>query len=277
MDDFEKLQIGHSAIKEDEFRIQCGVANDTGMEVPFSHRHLFYALYWIHNGCGTHIIDFSEYDIKPDRIFFVRPEQIHILRGDSDLKYSALQFTEDFMVRFLSATNKIDVFVDVTQNERSRIDILFKQIQLEYDGKLQNYAAIIQSEINTLLLEMERLSIPYRNTSVIPGILQKYKKLIDGNYINCRTVRDYAMQLGVSPNYLNILAKRHLGKSALEMINERIMLEIKRLLLRTDCNISEIACKLGFNEVSYFSRFFKQNTGITPHEFRTTMNKLYQR
>ena len=55
------------------------------------------------------------------------------------------------------------------------------------------------------------------------------------------------------------------------------MLEIKRLLLRTDYDISEIAYKLGFNELSYFSRFFKRNTGMTPIEFRQSMNEMYQR
>ncbi len=61
------------------------------------------------------------------------------------------------------------------------------------------------------------------------------------------------------------------------MINERVTLEMKRLLLRTDYDISEIAYKLGFNELSYFSRFFRRNTGMSPHEFRTAMNKMYQK
>ena len=72
------LQIGHSTIKENDFKIECGVANDRHVEVPFSHRHFFYAVYWIHGGNGTHVIDFEEYEIKPDRIFFIRPEQIHL-------------------------------------------------------------------------------------------------------------------------------------------------------------------------------------------------------
>lgn len=61
------------------------------------------------------------------------------------------------------------------------------------------------------------------------------------------------------------------------MINERVILEVKRMLIRTEYDISEIAYKLGFNELSYFSRFFKRHTGMTPLGFRMSMNEMYQR
>ena len=79
--------------------------------------------------------------------------------------------------------------------------------------------------------------------------------MIDKNFIKERQVQFYATQLGVCPNYMNVLTRKFLGKSALELINERTVLEIKRMLLRSDFTISEIAYRLGFNELSYFSRF----------------------
>lgn len=278
MDKVEALQIGHTLVKEKDFKIKLGDVNDKHMEVPFSHRHFFYAVYWIHEGCGIHVIDFEEYEIKPDRIFFIRPEQVHFMKGDTRLKYSALQFTEDFMASFfMEAQKNIAVFKDLDEKEKERIGILFRQLQLESVSDLPNSVVIIQSEINTLLLEMERISISTCGFSVISDLIQKYKDLVEQNFIQERQVKNYATSLGVSPNYLNVLTKRHLGKSALEIIHERIMLEIKRMLLRTDYDISEIAYKLGFNELSYFSRFFKQNSGMTPLEFRMHMNKMYQK
>ena len=88
---------------------------------------------------------------------------------------------------------------------------------------------------------------------------------------------EYARMLGVTPNYLNVLSQRCVGVSALSLIHRRIMLEIKRLLLRTDLDVSEIAYAMRFNELSYFSRFFKRNAGVTPNEFRRSMNKMYQK
>lgn len=106
MDKTGSLQIGHSFIKEKDFKIKCKVTNDQHVEVPFSHRHLFYAVYWIHEGKGTHVIDFQEYEIKTDRIFFIRPEQVHFLHPEANLNYSALQFTEDFIMPFFRKRTK---------------------------------------------------------------------------------------------------------------------------------------------------------------------------
>ncbi len=272
------LQIGHSIVKENEFKMQYRRMNDMHVEVPFSHRHFFYAIYWIHEGHGIHVIDFDEYEIKPDRIFFIRPDQIHFLHGYKDLKYSALQFTEDFMVTYpMVRLKRQSVFKDVSESEKERIDILFKQLQAESESNLPNSNMIIQSMTNTLLLELERLNIADQSFSAMPELLQEYKELIERKFLKERQVKYYAACVGVSPNYLNVLTKRYFGKSALEVINERVMLEIKRLLLSTDLNVSEIAYKLGFNELSYFSRFFKHNSGMTPIEFKISMNKIYQR
>ena len=148
---------------------------------------------------------------------------------------------------------------------------------MESVSSLLHSTTIIQSELNTLLLELERISLSSQNASVVPQLLLDYNDLIEHDFISNRQVRSYAIRLGISSNYLNVLTQRYFGKSALEMINERVTLEIKRLLLRTDYDISEIAYKLGFNELSYFSRFFRRNTGMSPHEFRTAMNKMYQK
>ena len=171
----------------------------------------------------------------------------------------------------------IPVCKDLKEDEKIRIRTLFNQIYQESVSNLVNSTAIIQSEIHTLMLELERIGINNSCTSIIPDILDRYKSLIDRSFAKEHQVQYYAGQLGISPNYLNVLSKKHLNKSALEMINERLILEIKRLLLRTDNDISEIAYKLGFNELSYFSRFFKRHTGTTPNGFRIMMNEIYQK
>ena len=249
MDKIGSLEIGHSHVKDKDFSIKREIVDDENVEVTFSHRHFFYAVYWIHEGNGTHTIDFEEYQIMPDRIFFIKPEQVHFLCTEGKMKYSALQFTEDFMIPYSADFQRhIPVCKDLKEDEKIRIRTLFNQIYQESVSNLVNSTAIIQSEIHTLMLELERIGINNSCTSIIPDILDRY-----------------------------VLSKKHLNKSALEMINERLILEIKRLLLRTDNDISEIAYKLGFNELSYFSRFFKRHTGTTPNGFRIMMNKIYQK
>lgn len=276
------LQIGHSPDKEKDFKIACDVMGDKRMEVPFSHRHHFYAVYWIHEGNGVHTIDFEEYEIRPDRIFFIRPEQIHFLHDNERVRYSALQFTEDFMMPFYPTASgevnrkEIAVYKDLSDAEQQRIAVLFRQLQAESVSNLPHSAELIRSEINTLLLELERISLATLDTSSVPDLLRTYKDLIDKQFMDKRQVQYYAAQLSISPNYLNVLTRKHCGRTALDLINERVLLEVKRLLLRTDLAISEIAWQSGFNELSYFSRFFKRHTGMTPVQFREAMNKMYQ-
>lgn len=277
----ENLQIGHSHDKERDFKITCNVSDDKQVEVPFSHRHFFYAVYWIHQGSGIHVIDFEEYEIKPNRIFFVKPEQIHFLHNDTMMEYSALQFTEEFMscsdTGYQTEEREIAVCHDLTLEEQERMEILFKQISAEAVSGLEYSTALIQSEINTLLLDLERIGLDKRRYTALPDLLLKYGMLVEKQYTATRLVQKYAGQLGVSANYLNVLVRKYLGKSALNLINERVILEIKRRLLRTEKGVSEIAYDLGFDELSYFSRFFKRHTGMTPIAFREKMNEMYQR
>ena len=117
MNKIGSLQIGHSHTKEGDFKIENEVIIDEKVEVSFSHRHLFYAVYWIHEGYGAHIIDFVEYEIKPDRIFFIQPEQVHFIKGEVNMKYSALQFNENFMLSFLNDEQKeLPVFKDLNED-----------------------------------------------------------------------------------------------------------------------------------------------------------------
>lgn len=82
--------------------------------------------------------------------------------------------------------------------------------------------------------------------------------------------KEYAGLLFITPNHLNALCKASVGKSAGEMIRDRLLLEAKRMLANSAMSVSEIAYDLRFEDNAYFSRFFKKYTGHTPEEFRKT-------
>ncbi len=274
----DNTQICHSPIKIEDYKVVYDVMSDTHKEHQSSHRHRYFAIYWIHDGKGSDVIDFQEYELRPDRIFFIRPEQVHFPHWHSQVRYSALHFTKDFMLPFLDNDElEMMVYKDLTEAECRRIKTLFVQLNEESQSGLPYSNTIIQSQINTLLLELKRICLAISSTGSLPETLSKYKTLVEKYYHTHHQVQTYADMLHITPNYLNVLAKKHFGKSALEIINDRITLEIKRQLILSDTEISEIAYRLNFNELSYFSRFFKRITGVTPNEFRTTMNKMYQR
>ena len=277
MHKIDNYQIGHTSTSRTYLKCELNITDDPSVEVSFSHRHQFYAVYWIHDGNGMHIIDFQNYELKKDRIFFLRAEQMHLMLPDTRIIYSAVQFTEAYIRLFASNTHTdLPQYIDLkTDTERQRFMSLFNEI--EQESQSSDSVAILQGEIYLLMHELLRCDkLLHQKFQSLPEILVQYQRLIELHYSQKHQVSDYAGLLSVSANYLNVLCVRHLGQSALSLINNRIILEIKRRLMDSQMSVSEIAYSLGFSEMSYFSRFFKRHTDCTPVEFREQMNKMYQ-
>ena len=96
--------------------------------------------------------------------------------------------------------------------------------------------------------------------------------LIEENILKYKQVSKYAEMLNLTVYQLNAITKGLLNKNASELINEYIILESKRNLLATSNLVSQIAYNLGFEDTSYFIRFFKKHTGYTPEIFRQQKN-----
>jgi AraC family transcriptional activator of pobA len=99
-------------------------------------------------------------------------------------------------------------------------------------------------------------------------VLRNFQKLIDQHYKEKKLTKDYAAMLYITPNHLNALCKDVTGRSAGELIRDRVLLEAKRLLVNAKLTISQIATELQFMDNSYFSKFFKKYEGVTPEVFR---------
>ena len=82
-------------------------------------------------------------------------------------------------------------------------------------------------------------------------------------------VTEYAARLGYSPRTLNRLARAHTGRSAKQLIDERVVLEAKRLLSHGGASVADIAQGLGFDDPSNFSAYFLRHTGLRPGGFRS--------
>ena len=104
-------------------------------------------------------------------------------------------------------------------------------------------------------------------------LLRNFKQLIDKQFRLIKLPKEYAELLYVTPNHLNALCQDLLGKTAGDVIRDRILLEAKRLLTNEGMTITEIAYDLNFQDNSYFTRFFKKYTGTTPEEFRKKLEK----
>ena len=253
------------------------------------HRHNFYELLVFTEGGGIHEVDFKNYNTKANSFHFVSPTQVHKLKANkskgfvlcftNELMYSLLGKNKSFIdnfpfynfntcVPFLQLDKKS--FLDISQTITA-IDSVFYSEHLFKQEIIRSYLHIVLLRIKEFFLQNKKVELS-NEFSHNPRIIS-FLSLIDKNYSSQLSIKNYSEKLNVSPNYLNALCKKETGKTAIQLIHERILLEAKRLLYSTNLSSKEISFSLNFEDVSYFNRFFKRNMSLTPLEYRQQFNK----
>ncbi|MVZ63522.1 helix-turn-helix domain-containing protein [Sphingobacterium humi] len=240
------------------------------------HKHDFFIIILFDHAKGTHSIDFQDYAIGDRQIHVLFPNQVHKWHIEPDSNGYQLMIDKIFFERFapyfrFSFTNYINHPVI------SLTDSVFKLLKYEFEA--------IKDELQT---ELSLQDIISARAAVIAAIvskaaeaifadakvfqsnprLAKFNLLIDQFFKKEKSVAFYAEKLNISANYLNILCKKNLKVSATQFIQQRVLLEAKRMLQSTNLSIKEIAFELGFVDHAYFSNFFKSQTQFTPKKFR---------
>ena len=247
------------------------------------HRNDFYQIVLVTHGGGTKTIDLEQFDIQPGQIFFMVPGQVHNWKFKGKSDGYVVNFYEKIFRTHVSSHFYLEQFpflrgiprnsIINLQNETVKEILHFiKRIIHEVKKKDTFSTDIICFNLISIFVSIVRNSTITDVSKQIPEqnqmTLFKFRMLVNQHYIEKRLPKDYAALLYVTPSQLNAICKDLFGKSAGQIIRERILLEAKRLLINTDVSISEVADKLNFTDNSYFTKFFKKHTGITPQEFR---------
>jgi AraC family transcriptional regulator, transcriptional activator of pobA len=155
-----------------------------------------------------------------------------------------------------------------------------EKMKLEYDMD-EDFVRneIILNMIKTFLLLAERKMRNKLNDhkSEISDVncLMKFKMELENNYKSSRSVSFYSNLLCITPRKLNQITLNYWGKSTKHVIEERVLLETKRLLVHTNQTVKEIGNTLGFDDPTNFNKFFKKYIQRTPAEFRNISKKKY--
>jgi AraC family transcriptional regulator, transcriptional activator of pobA len=164
-------------------------------------------------------------------------------------------------------------YAQITDKEAAELAGIFETLLRESTSDHKNKKELLAVKILELLIISERLFSDANNFDGPPSsmtIIRKFVELLDINYLGSRSVKFYADQLAVHPNYLNTLIKKHTGLTAKETIRNRILEETKYLLHSTNLSIKEISNQLGFRDPNYFTFFFKQFEGVPPANYRSS-------
>lgn len=226
---------------------------------------------------STHIeIDFQKHVIKAPALIYIHPSQIHRVIAFKNAVVSSWIVTSENIhpeylkwLHDLSPVNAVSLKPDVLPVIIAAASVC---MQL-YERKQEKlYGAILKDSCNTLValavsqyLAQDKLTSKLSRFEVIT---KAFRQALEQQYVTVKSATDYAKQLNVSTPYLNECVKTATGFPVSWHIQERVVLEAKRLLYHTDKSVKEIAGELGYDDYSYFTRLFAKVVGMTPLAFR---------
>lgn len=284
---FTRYELG----KEDPDEVQFSI-----MEMPFffqengnkpqlPHIHVFYQIIWFVNGHGTHYVDFKKYTVSSNTIFFISPGQVHHFDEHSDYEGVIIHFNESFLSDENCSENvflKYNVFNAFDTVPYYKVDPVNIQNLRYFAREMKNemnrsalfaHKDYLKYMVQLFLISIQRIGrrgtgIPLCINNAANRTFVRFRQMLEHHYRTMHTVKEYSSRLNVSTKTLTNCVYQSSHSTPLTIINDRIILEAKRQLLHSSQKVKEIAFYLGFEDPSYFIKFFKRKTGYSPAEFR---------
>lgn len=260
------------------FNIKCGSA----IEYKDNYSVPYYSIF-LFKGRGQFSVDFNSYDFEGLVILFLSPYQNFQWFADRCTNIQRLQFHGDFYC------------IEYHKQEVACNGLLFNNIYLTPHIKLpeetygeilnilermvkENTASNLYSEalLKTYLQLILALCSKEKNEQLSKVVSSKvlnieilsFQDLIEEYFITNRSPAFYASRLAITPSALSKKIKKEFGKTPSQLIQERVVLEAKKMLHLTHKSVKEIAFELYFEDVFYFSRYFKKAVGLSPLHYR---------
>ena len=262
----------------DVIRVGPAYQPPAGYHAPHRHERL-HQLVWLTAGHLTLTIDEATYALGPDTLYVVAAGRVHHTAFVGPLAGFLVHFSPDFLcsaggeagARAVAGFHRVAPVPLQATATVARVGELFALLEAEFGRVGPENNELLRHYLLIILLEMRREAGLARATSHDQAgrvVLDQFLALVEAHYATTKPVSAYAALLHITPNYLNALIKRTTGRTAGQLIRDRVMLEAKRLLLYSDATVAEVALSLGYDDASYFWRLFKKAVLVSPTEFR---------
>lgn len=238
-------------------------------------------IFFIKLGQGQFVLDNESIDIEPNSILIIPANTMHGFHFYEGIEGEVLTISQNFLEGIFK-TNP-NIFNQVVSLPK----LTFKNNPEAFKGAMELYSEIttellinkpekyfaIRGFLGLLFLQLYRLSIDEKRQELLANnkslvYYQKFLISIKQNIDQEKKVSDHAKELQITAVHLNRICRQVSNKSALQVMQEILIMEAKNYLLNTGYSISEIAYLLNFNDPAYFNRLFKKHVGVPPGEFR---------
>lgn len=254
------------------------------LQQPNPFRNDFYALIFVFKGEIDITIDFKNYRLQSQQVGFISPHQlIDVDDKKAELAFGLL-FKKDFLLLPMDWMQKLPLFhrfhstpsLNLSSTDQTCASNHLSQMLKEYKSNYPYKYDIIKANLILILTHLSRIYVqsklekePKHNKVIL-----EFETLIEQHYRTTKLVTDYARMLYMTPQNLNRICKNITKLTASELINKKILLEVKRYLVYTDNSIDEISYAFNFYDNSYFTKYFKKATGLTPKKYREEKRQL---
>jgi len=235
------------------------------------HRRDFDMLLWATCGNGRHVINHTEYEILPGRLFWIGAGQLHQVR----------QYAQEGWVILVNHSADIGIcneqcfipdFLSIAPAQMEMFNILFKLLQTEIT-RVSLQFPVIENLLRGMWLCGERTMQQLKEVYVSAELQQfrQFNAILENNYKEHKDLGYYSSMMHLPVRRLNQLTRTVSGMTVYELMQERLLKESKQLLQTTRLSAKQIAFELGFQDPAYFNRFFKKEMKVTPMDYRKMM------
>jgi AraC-like DNA-binding protein len=232
-------------------------------------------------GHGTVEVDFATQPCRPGTLLWIRPGQALRFGGQPGHDAALVSWDPDLNpTRELGCLALDDPFgparwqlagedEDAVINEFTQLSVDF---QRHRSGPVA--AALLRHQLTVLLLRLALLTAdPYPATGPESRTFLRFRRELERCHPDSRRVEDYAARLGCSVRTLTRASLAMTGRSAKQLVDDRVALEARRLLACSPISIAEVGRRLGFPEPTNFGRFFHREAGLSPGAFRAALQE----
>ncbi|GAA0551550.1 helix-turn-helix domain-containing protein [Chitinophaga japonensis] len=251
------------------------------------HRHTGFTITLLLSGQVTQYIDFEKYTVTAPAVILLAPDQVH-QHGEERAAHEAvfIHFDKDFLLA--ESQGMLNCWacvfykraIPVKEAQMQELVNFAGLILKEYGNIRPLRESIVRNLLNALIMACARL--PQHNVAYMQLVdtaqnrmVRQFNELSDQHFRDKTQVANYADMMHVTPGHLNDTIKATVGKTAKQVIDEKRIMEAKRLLFWGELSVKEIAWQLNFEDDAYFNRFFKKHTGQTPVMFQRSIREKY--
>jgi len=241
-----------------------------------AHRHDRHSFFLLEQGTVSIEIDFQKYTIEPSSVIYIHPNQVHYTTSAENIIVSSWAINnENLNPEYLKLLEEITPAKPLLL-EKETFSIISEAVSLgiQFCKRKRDklYHSLLKDSCNGLVALVISQYLEHSQstdkTSRFEIVAATFRKMLEQNYTSDKRPADYAQKLNISTPYLNECVKNATGHSVSHHIQERIILEAKRLLYHSDKSVKEIAAVLGYDDYAYFSRLFTKVTGMSALAFR---------